>query len=406
MAERILFVDDEPDMEELIKQRLRKHVREEKFILEFAGNGRLALEKLKVYDDIRIIVTDINMPEMDGLTLLSELAKLDRPTRTLVVSAYGDMQNIRSAMNNGAFDFVTKPIDFIDLDLTLEKTFQEVLYLLQSLDTKQKLQDETIERIKAQEEALRQAEENTKLITHQNRLLEEKVAERTLELAEKNDTLNIELQRSEQLLLNILPYETAQELKMSGKAVARFYPDITVMFTDFKGFTHIAEKLSPEQLVQEIDEFFTAFDLIMEKNGIEKIKTIGDAYMAASGLPAVNDTHALDMVNAAVDIIEYMEVQKQIRIAANRPVFDIRIGIHTGPVVAGIVGHKKFAYDIWGDAVNLASRMESSGEAGQINISQATYDRISSTYSCIFRGEIEAKNKGKVGMYFVNLPSN
>jgi len=406
MAERILFVDDEPDMEELIKQRLRKHVREEKFILEFAGNGRLALEKLKVYDDIRIIVTDINMPEMDGLTLLSELAKLDRPTRTLVVSAYGDMQNIRSAMNNGAFDFVTKPIDFIDLDLTLEKTFQEVLYLLQSLDTKQKLQDETIERIKAQEDALRQAEENTKLITHQNRLLEEKVAERTLELAEKNDTLNIELQRSEQLLLNILPYETAQELKMSGKAVARFYPDITVMFTDFKGFTHIAEKLSPEQLVQEIDEFFTAFDLIMEKNGIEKIKTIGDAYMAASGLPAVNETHALDMVNAAVDIIEYMEVQKQIRIAANRPVFDIRIGIHTGPVVAGIVGHKKFAYDIWGDAVNLASRMESSGEAGQINISQATYDRISSTYSCIFRGEIEAKNKGKVGMYFVNLPSN
>jgi class 3 adenylate cyclase len=195
-------------------------------------------------------------------------------------------------------------------------------------------------------------------------------------------------------------------LKMSGKAVARYYPDITVMFTDFKGFTHIAEKLSPEQLVQEIDEFFTAFDLIMEKNGIEKIKTIGDAYMAASGLPAVNDTHALDMVNAAVDIIEYMEVQKQIRIAANRPVFDIRIGIHTGPVVAGIVGHKKFAYDIWGDAVNLASRMESSGEAGQINISQATYDRISSTYSCIFRGEIEAKNKGKVGMYFVNLPSN
>jgi class 3 adenylate cyclase/DNA-binding NarL/FixJ family response regulator len=374
-------------------------------LLEFAGNGRLALEKLKEFDDIRIIVTDINMPEMDGLTLLSELSKLDRPTRTLVVSAYGDMQNIRSAMNNGAFDFVTKPIDFTDLDLTLEKTVQEVLYLMQSLETKQKLQDETIERIKAQEDALRQAEENAKLITQQNILLEEKVAERTLELAEKNDVLNVELQRSEQLLLNILPYETAQELKMSGKAVARFYPDITVMFTDFKGFTHIAEKLSPEQLVQEIDEFFTAFDLIMEKNGIEKIKTIGDAYMAASGLPAINDTHALDMVNAAVDIIEYMEVQKQIRIAASRPVFDIRIGIHTGPVVAGIVGHKKFAYDIWGDAVNLASRMESSGEAGQINISQCTYDRISSNYSCIFRGEIEAKNKGKIGMYFVNIPS-
>ncbi len=403
MAERILFVDDEPDMKELIQQRLRKHVREEKFVLEFAGNGRLALEKLKEHDDIRIIVTDINMPEMDGLSLLLELSKLDRPTRTLVVSAYGDMQNIRSAMNNGAFDFVTKPIDFTDLDVTLEKTVQEVMYLLQSLETKQKLQDETIERIKAQEEALKQAEENAELIKQQNVLLEAKVAARTIELAEKNNILNVELQRSEELLLNILPYETAQELKTKGKAEARFYPDITVMFTDFKGFTQIAEKLSPEQLVEEIDEIFTAFDLIMDKHGIEKIKTIGDAYMAASGLPALKDSHALDMVNAAVDIIKYMESQKQIRSAAGRPIFDIRVGIHTGPVVSGIVGHKKFAYDIWGDAVNLASRMESSGEAGQINISQATYERINSAYSCTFRGEIEAKNKGKVGMYFVNI---
>jgi class 3 adenylate cyclase/DNA-binding NarL/FixJ family response regulator len=406
MAERILFVDDEPDMKELIQQRLRKHVREEKFLLEFAGNGRQALEKLKEHDDIRIIVTDINMPEMDGLSLLLELSKLDRPTRTLVVSAYGDMQNIRSAMNNGAFDFVTKPIDFTDLDVTLEKTVQEVMYVLQSLETKQKLQAETIERIKAQEEALKQAEENAELIRQQNVLLEAKVAARTMELAEKNDILNVELHRSEELLLNILPYETAQELKMKGKAAARFYPDISVMFTDFKGFTHIAEKLSPEELVQEIDEFFSAFDRIMDKNGIEKIKTIGDAYMAASGLPVVNETHALDMVNAAVEIIKYMEEQKQIRVAAGRPVFDIRIGIHTGPVVAGIVGHKKFAYDIWGDAVNLASRMESSGEAGQINISQATYERINSVYSCTFRGEIDAKNKGKVGMYFVNTPIN
>ena len=405
MAERILFVDDEPDMVELITQRLRKQVRDDRFVLEFAGNGRIALEKLKEFDDIRIIVTDINMPEMDGLTLLAELGKLDRPTRTWVVSAYGDMQNIRTAMNNGAFDFVTKPIDFADLGLTLDKTIHEVLYLLQSIDTKQKLQDETLERIKAQDEALKQAAENAKLITEQNIILEEKVAARTLELAEKNDILNVELQRSDELLLNILPYETAQELKTNGKAVARFYPEVSVMFTDFKGFTQIAEKLSPEQLVQEIDEFFTAFDLIIDKHGIEKIKTIGDAYMAAGGLPAANDTHALDLVNAAVDIVQYMNEQKQIRTAAGRPIFDIRVGIHTGPVVAGIVGHKKFAYDIWGDAVNLASRMESSGEPGQINISQATYERISSTYSCVFRGEIEAKNKGKVGMYFVDIPT-
>ena len=163
MPERILFVDDEPDMEELVKQRFRKLVREEKFSLEFARNGRHALEKLNEFNDIHIVVTDINMPEMDGLTLLLEISKLDRPTRTLVVSAYGDMQNIRTAMNNGAFDFVTKPIEFTDLERTLERTTQEVAFLLQSLDTKEKLHFETIERMKAQEESLRQANENARL---------------------------------------------------------------------------------------------------------------------------------------------------------------------------------------------------------------------------------------------------
>ena len=136
MPERILFVDDEPDMEELVKQRFRKLVREEKISLVFAHNGRHALEKLNEFEDIHIVVTDINMPEMDGLTLLTEIGKLERPTRTLVVSAYGDMQNIRTAMNNGAFDFVTKPIEFTDLERTLEKTTVEVAFLLQSIETK------------------------------------------------------------------------------------------------------------------------------------------------------------------------------------------------------------------------------------------------------------------------------
>ena len=277
MPERILFVDDEPDMEELVKQRFRKLVREEKFTLEFAGNGRHALEKLNEFQDIHIIVTDINMPEMDGLTLLSEIAKLNRPTRTLVVSAYGDMQNIRTAMNNGAFDFVTKPIEFSDLERTLERTTHEVAFLIQSIDTKEKLHTETIERMKAQEESLKQANENARLIQEQNAMLEQKVAERTQELVEKNAILDAEMKRSEELLLNILPYDTAQELKTKGSTEAKHYPDITVMFTDFKGFTSIAEKLTPQQLVTEIDMYFKAFDLIADLHGIEKIKTIGDA---------------------------------------------------------------------------------------------------------------------------------
>jgi class 3 adenylate cyclase len=402
MPERILFVDDEPDMEELVKQRFRKLVREEKFALVFAGNGRIALEKLNENSDIRIVVTDINMPEMDGLTLLAEIAKLNRPMRTLVVSAYGDMQNIRTAMNNGAFDFVTKPIEFADLERTLEKTSQEVAFLLQSIETTEKLHTETVERMKAQEDALRQSSENARLIQEQNVLLEQKVAERTQELIEKNATLDAEMKRNEELLLNILPFDTAQELKAKGSADARHYPDITVMFTDFKGFTFVAEKLSPEQLVREIDTYFKAFDSITDKFGIEKIKTIGDAYMAAGGLPTTNTTHAVDAVNAAIAIRDYVEQQKTTRQAAGLPYFEIRIGIHTGPVVAGIVGHRKFAYDIWGDAVNLASRMESSGEVGQINVSASTYERIKDKFTCTFRGEMEAKNKGKVGMYFVH----
>jgi class 3 adenylate cyclase/DNA-binding NarL/FixJ family response regulator len=404
MSEKILFVDDEPDMEDLIKQRFRKLVKEEKFALEFAGNGRIALEKLKEHHDIRIVVTDINMPEMDGLTLLSEIGKLDRPMRTLVVSAYGDMQNIRTAMNNGAFDFVTKPIEFTDLERTLERTTHEVAFLMQSIDTKEKLHFETIERMKAQEESLRQANENARLIQEQNAILEQKVAERTQELVEKNTILDAEMKRSEELLLNILPYDTAQELKTKGSTEAKHYSDITVMFTDFKGFTTIAEKLSPQELVTEIDMYFKAFDLIADMHGIEKIKTIGDAYMAAGGLPEANTTHAEDVINTAIDISYFVEKQKAIRVEKGLPYFEIRIGVHTGPVVAGVVGHRKFAYDIWGDAVNLASRMESSGEAGRINISAATYERIKDKFTCTFRGEIEAKNKGQVGMYFVEIP--
>jgi class 3 adenylate cyclase/FixJ family two-component response regulator len=399
---RILFVDDETDMEELIRQRFRRQVREQNLILEFAGNGLIALEKIKQFEDIHIVVTDINMPVMDGLKLLSEIALIDRPIRSLVVSAYGDMLNIRTAMNNGAFDFITKPIDFSDLEITLEKTKQDLVSSLNAIEIKKELQEETQKRIIAQEEAIKHAQENATLIKMQNLQLEERVQERTLQLAEKNEKLNEELQRSDLLLLNILPFETAQELKQFGVVKARFYSDVTVMFTDFKGFTTIAENLEPGLLVELIDDYFRGFDLIMEKYGIEKIKTIGDAYMAASGLPIYKDSHAVEMVKAAKEILEFMNEQRTKRIPLNLPVFDIRIGIHTGPVVAGIVGHKKFVYDIWGDAVNVAARMESSGEIGKINISQTTCDRIKDTFTSSYRGEIEVKNKGKIRMFFIN----
>lgn len=211
-----------------------------------------------------------------------------------------------------------------------------------------------------------------------------------------------EKNRSDNLLLNILPSETAEELKKYGKAKARSYDSVSILFTDFKGFTSIAATMTPEELVQEIHENYRAFDEIITKYNVEKIKTIGDAYMAAGGLPAPNNTHALDVAKAALEIRDYVEELKIRRQQEGKPFFEIRIGIHTGPVVAGIVGIKKFAYDIWGDSVNIASRMESNSEPGKVNISQTTYDLVKNVTICTYRGEIEAKNRGKLKMYFLD----
>jgi len=211
--------------------------------------------------------------------------------------------------------------------------------------------------------------------------------------------------RSDELLLNILPEEVAEELKVKGEADAKQIDEVTVMFTDFKGFTSMSEKLTPKELVKDIHECFSAFDHIMEKYGMEKIKTIGDSYMAAGGLPTPNKTHAEDAVKAALEIIQFIAEGKARKIAAGLPYFEIRIGIHTGPVVAGIVGVKKFAYDIWGDTVNTASRMESSGEVGRINISGSTYELVKDKFKCTNRGKIQAKGKGEIDMYFLEAIS-
>lgn len=209
---------------------------------------------------------------------------------------------------------------------------------------------------------------------------------------------------SDALLLNILPEEIAEELKRNGTSEARQIDNVTVLFTDFKGFTQLSEKLSPKELVAEIDTCFREFDNIMNKYGVEKIKTIGDAYMAAGGIPMPNQTHPIDVVMAALEIREFMlHRNKQVTSTDSEieKVLEIRIGIHTGPVIAGIVGSKKYSYDIWGDTVNTASRMESSGEPGQINISGSTYDLIKDKFACKYRGKIPAKNKGAIDMYFV-----
>ncbi len=222
--------------------------------------------------------------------------------------------------------------------------------------------------------------------------LEQKVLERTQQLAS-------EKKKSDDLLLNILPSEVAEELKQKGTSEARQYDEVTVLFTDFVDFTKISEKLTPRELVHELDHCFKAFDKIIEQNGLEKIKTIGDSYMAVGGLPIKDKNHAKKALQAAIEIRDYI-------LSSPSPLSGdagngIRIGLHTGTVVAGIVGHKKFAYDIWGDTVNLANRMESNSEPGKINISGATYELTKNDFESTHRGKIKVKNKGEIDMYFV-----
>ncbi|HEY1114937.1 MAG TPA: adenylate/guanylate cyclase domain-containing protein, partial [Chitinophagaceae bacterium] len=216
-----------------------------------------------------------------------------------------------------------------------------------------------------------------------------------------NQVLDHQKDQIESLLLNILPAEVAKELQETGTATPRHYENVSVLFSDFKGFTSLADKMSPGELVEELSACFTAFDHIIEKHKLEKIKTIGDAYMCAGGIPVPDKDHPFRIVQASMEIQDYILKNNLKRKARGLPPWDIRIGIHAGPVVAGVVGKKKYAYDIWGSTVNIASRMESNSAPGQINISSAMYDIIKDKYVCSHRGKILAKNVGEIDMYFL-----
>lgn len=217
----------------------------------------------------------------------------------------------------------------------------------------------------------------------------------------RTEDLIIEKEKSEALLANVLPRNTASEIMAKGKATKIKYNFVTVLFSDIQGFTKIAEEMNPEVLIDELDEFFFHFDSVVGKYGIEKIKTIGDAYMCAGGIPEKNRTNPVEVILAALEMRTYMVKLKEAYARQGVEHWDIRIGIHTGTVVAGVVGQKKLSYDIWGDTVNTASRMESSGEAGKVNISGTTYEFVKEFFICKYRGKMPVKYKGELQMYFV-----
>ncbi|MDP6909015.1 MAG: adenylate/guanylate cyclase domain-containing protein, partial [Flavobacteriales bacterium] len=234
-----------------------------------------------------------------------------------------------------------------------------------------------------------------KQLLAEKRKLQTKVDERTKELRHEKE-------RSDELLLNILPHETAEELKLKGYASVRYYEKVSVLFTDFVGFTNITEGISHEELVNSLDEHFRIFDGIMDKYGVEKIKTIGDAYMAAGGIPTSDETNPLSVVMAGLEMTRQLKVLNEKKQLKGETIWELRLGIHTGSVISGVVGKNKFAFDIWGDAVNTAARMESSGEVMKVNVSGSTYEFIKPYFDCTARGKIKAKNKGEIEMYFVD----
>ncbi len=233
-----------------------------------------------------------------------------------------------------------------------------------------------------------------RLFMERQKRLEELIAERTEELQHEKE-------KSDNLLANMLPKGTAEEIMSKGKAAKTKYNFVTVLFSDIQGFTKIAEEMNPEVLIDELDRFFFHFDSLAEKYRIEKIKTIGDAYMCAGGIPEKNRTNPVEVVLAALEMQKYMQFMKNDPAKTAARFWDIRIGIHTGTVIAGVVGHKKITYDIWGDTVNTASRMESSGEPGRINISGTTYEFVKEYFICDYRGRMPVKYKGDLDMYFV-----
>jgi PAS domain S-box-containing protein len=251
------------------------------------------------------------------------------------------------------------------------------------------------------EKLLEEKSETLKAITDELQDANQELQAQRDKLNEKHEELTKEKQRTDELLHNILPEIVAHQLK-KGKKKPKRHKSVTVMFADFKGFTKICKQLDPPEIVNTLDELFSEFDRIVDKHFIEKIKTIGDAYMCAGGMPMKNNSHPVNVVMAALEIQHFLFEYNKPRMVNMDIVWECRIGVHSGEVFAGVVGEKKFAYDIWGDTVNLAARMETAGAVNTVNISDSTYELVKDYFICIPRGEINVKNIGQAEMYFVN----
>lgn len=313
-----------------------------------------------------ILLLDVNGDSGKAPEFLRELKSFDEFSDLPVIALLSDMTEVEYLFDLGVADFIKKPLDRTEL-LIRVKSVLSMFRLITGISG--------------------QAEE---------------LETQSVRLAEQKRELEEEKRRTDALLQNILPYEIAEQLKNKGKVDAKKYRRASIMFADFKGFSKLSASMEPEEIIKELGIFFAKFDDIIDGHYIEKIKTIGDAYMCVGGLPLRNKSNPIDTTLAGLEIQAFMKNHNQERQKKGQPLWELRLGIHTGKVIAGVIGSKKFAYDIWGDAVNTASRMETGAEPGRVNISGVTYKYIKDYFDCSYRGKIAVKNIGEIDMYYVN----
>lgn len=364
----ILIVDDAPENIAILSGLLVD------FKKKVATTGAKALEIAKNGSHPDLILLDIEMPEMNGFEVCKQLKNDARTKKIPVIFLTSNMDKkiTVEGFQLGASDFLNKPFDA----------------------------DELMMRIKTQLE-LADAREQLETLVQQMEISSGMLKNSSEEIRRQKKELESERNKSEALLLNVLPPVVAQELKLKGSVTPLHIPIVSVLFADLAGFTILSNGLSPAELVGELSYLFVELDAIIQRNNLEKIKTMGDGYMAAGGVPIPNGSNPVDAVNAGLEMLRFINQVKEENKKSGKPPWEIRIGIHTGPVIAGVIGKTKFTYDIWGSTVNIANRLESGGEPGKVNISGITYQLVKDKFKCKARGKIEVKNMGKIDMYFV-----
>lgn len=389
---RILIVDDYPALVTLMRHKLIQRG----FEVITAQNGEDAFELVnKEHPDL--VISDVEMPVMDGYELCTKIKSDSSLTQipVILITSLVTSESLLKGISAGADNYLTKPFDDDTLFTKINDLLNQSIVPFNEREEIEIFVEGKKYEIKADYSHLI----NLLVSTYKNTLAQ------NIELAsvkQKLNTINENLAYSkkeyEELLQNIFPPNVAESLLAYGNVTPERYDDVTIMFTDFYGFTKVVPNLTPEELINSLSFYFDKFDEIASKHNLVKIKTIGDSYMAAGGLSERNKTHPVDMILAALEITQFMDEAKDNR-PEKIPYFPLRIGMNTGKTVVGVIGKKRFAYDIWGDAVNMASRMEQKAEQSSINVSEVTYQRVKDFFECTHRGKIEVKNMGEASMY-------